>query len=665
MELAQEKREEITGSETIDIYLRGGVYYLQNTVKLNSLNKITPLRISAYKKEKVRLSGGIDIPISDMETAAKAFTDKIIDKSAVGKVLQYDLKKSGITDYGELSRRGYRISENKTAQAEISLDGTVQRLAAWPNEDYVTFTGSDNLGTRRLPDSENPSKPSVTDGCSFTVDFDRPSQWSEQNKVWLSGVVADNFFNDYYPMERFDAENKTVYLREGALKIYDAAYASKPFFRFENIREELDSPGEYYIDRDSGMLYFYPPEGTAENAKLTVSMTGEDLIRIENSANITFENLTFDSGRKAAITGRGTNGITIKNCDIYGFGGNGIRLDDTVKARIDGCRIHDIGQNGIMVTGGDYVSIGSSENVIYNNDIYRFARLERCYYTGVFIGYQSVGVTVERNHIHDAPHAGLIYYGVNHKIKGNEIDNVVAECHDMGAIYANISEFPWERGNVVEGNFFHDLGQNVFAGQRQMNISVVYNDNRGCGITVRGNLFYNIGTNRSNSVCGVMAEGTYNMVNNNVFVDCSGTYKAMGASYSPDLKYEDTDTIGGRTVADLKPLMNSRLPVYGKVFPELNRFFDEHPRAVQTNEFCDNLVVNINGAMSEIDKDKNTEGFRGTAELVKTQGNLIGGEEYRDFFSDYENGDFGLTERAMNSMADMPEISMKNFGLIK
>ncbi len=662
VELARRQRAEIDSGEEIDIYLRGGVYYLQNTVVLNSLEGVTPLKISAYKNEKVRLTGGVDIPLSAMEPAATDFTDRIIDKSVLSeKILQYDLKKSGINEYGEISRRGFRISANQTAQAEISLNGETQQLAAWPNEDFVSFTGSDNPGTRRAPDSTSPEKANVTDGCSFTVDFDRPSLWNDPENVWLSGVVADNFFNDYYPLERFDADTKTVYLREGAVK---TGY-SKPFYRFENIPEELDAPGEYYIDRSSGMLYFYPPEGAEQSDVLTVAMTKEDLIRVENSNDITFENLTFDNGRKSAIAGTDTTGITVKNCDIHCFGAHGIRLDKTVRARIDSCRIHDVGQNGVMLTGGDYVNITFSENVIYNNDIYRFARLERCYYAGVYIGYQSVGAAVERNHIHDAPHAGLIYYGVNHRIAGNEIDNVVTECHDMGAVYANISEFPWERGNVIQGNYFHDLGQRIFNGQRQMNIYAVYNDNNGCGLAVTENLFCNIGTERSNSVCGVRAEGTYNKVNHNMFVDCSGTYKAMGASYDANLTYQDDDTIGGRKVADLKVLLAQRLPIYGKQFPELERFFEEHPRAVQSNEFLGNAVVNISGFMSEIDTDRNSAGFRGTAQLVNAQSNRLGGAECKEWFQDYDNEDFSLTDAALGELVDFPKMQMSDFGVIK
>ena len=69
------------------------------------------------------------------------------------------------------------------------------------------------------------------------------------------------------------------------------------------------NPGEYYIDRQSGMLYFYPPEDAPKDSVLTITMSTPTLdvtagkapnsmFRIENSKNIVFENLIF-KGRDA------------------------------------------------------------------------------------------------------------------------------------------------------------------------------------------------------------------------------------------------------------------------------------------------------------------------------------------------------------------------------
>jgi hypothetical protein len=637
----------------VPVVLRGGNYNIKKTVKLENINangENTSLVITAYNREKAVLNGGVSITLSDMSPADESFTNRIIDRSAATHILQYDLKQAGIYNYGEISRRGFLISANQKPQAEISLDGEVQRLAAWPNNDYVGLTKFVEKGTRTAEGVKN--------GCSFEVGFDRPALWNEQNKAWVSGVLGPNYTYDYYPVERFDAASRTVYLREGALQ----EYYSKQFFKFENIPEELDYPGEYYIDRESGMLYYYPAVNALNSSVLNITMLEDSLISLNGSSNIRLENITIEGGRGSAVTGSNTNNIRIKNCTVRGFGENGIKLDNASHATIDGCRVHDVGKYGIQVSGGNYASLSSSGNLIYNNDIYNFARLERSYHSGIGIGYRSIGVTVKRNHIHNGPHAGIIYYGANHLIEGNEIDNVVLDFHDMDAIYANLSDYPWERGTKVIRNYFHDLGRQTFNGERQMNITAVRTDNTGSGLVVKENLFYNIGFSTSNSVGGVCAQGSRNKVINNIFVNCSGTYLG-NSKYVAGKTYSDSDRINTVTIAEMKSGMNSRISVYGKAFPELYNFFDEHPQSVKTNEFKDNFIINIGSPLSTINGDLRAQGFRGAEELVEATGNYISTAD--PGFVNYSGGNFGMTKEARSKIPGFPNIQMSDFGNLK
>lgn len=666
LELAAERRLEAEPGKIVEILLRGGVYPVRRTLSLEGITAegTAPLRIAAYGNEKVRLSCGTDIPLGQMTKAESSFTDKVLDTSARDKILQYDLKQLGMTDFGEISRRGFLISENLPAQAELLLDGRIQKLAGWPNQGYTGIAKIIEGGKRSLkPSADDPTV--ITDGCSFQTDTDRPSFWSNPGEAWVTGVLGPNYFNDTYPVERFDRETKTLRLREGAVSDYPH---TREFFRFENVPEELDAPGEYYIDRNSGILYYYPPAEARADSVLSVTGFDGDLMQIRNSQQLVLENLIFDGGRDSGITGSNVKDITIRNCEVYGFGGNGIKFDSAQNVKIEGCRIHDLGKNGIMITGGDYARLISGGNVIYNNDIYNFSRLERAYCAGVYLGYRSVGTKVQRNHIHEAPHAGIIFYGANHEFSGNELDHLVLECHDMNAIYANISCYPWERGNVMKRNYFHDFGKEGFMidgrEEKQINISAIRSDNSGSGLTVTENLFYNLGTRHSNSVCGIVAEGTRNRVERNLFVDCSGTYKGNGGKYDPAAVYTDSSVLNGVTIGELKKQMEGYFPVYGKQFPELAEFFDEHPRAVQTNVFCDNMIINIDSPLSEIDPDRNEEqGFRGTPQLILAEGNYIGNAD--PGFADYGGGDLSLTEQALNLVPGFPKLQMSDFGLIK
>jgi len=681
IDVANEMRED--SDKLIEILLREGTYSVTNTIKIINSQKDDPLlKISAYQDEKVTINAGVDIPLSAMSIADSDFTNAIIDKPNAGSVLQYNLKDAQIEDLGEISLRGHLISDEKEAQAELSLNGEVQKLAGWPNGEYTGLikpTDSNEYGKR--------TKSGIANGCSFKVNYDRPSQWSKPEQAWLSGTIGPNYEFDYYPVSRFDSEEKRVYLSRGALE----KYYTEPYYRFENVPEELDEPGEYYIDRQSGMLYFYPPEDAPKDSVLTITMSTPTLdvsgkapnsmFRIENSKNIVFENLIFKGGRGSAITGKNNSNIQFINCEINSFGENGIRFDASTDIKISDCKIHDVGQDGILfVSCGNYKTLSPSNIVVSNNDIYNFARLERSYKTGIDFGYRCVGATAANNHIHNGPHAGMIFYGVNNDIYGNEFDNLVTEFSDMDALYCNNSNYPWERGNKIHNNYFHDIGKSSMNGRHQINVRAIRTDNRGCGLNIYENLFYNIGDggngNGNNGIGAITAEGTRNRIFNNLFVDCNEAYfntlqykeieTADDGTLYPDTiinssGVEVANTINGAKVADLKKQMENYLPVYGKQFPELYNYFYEHPNMSKTNEFKNNMIINIAIPLSNFNGTQNEEGFRGSQMLTAASGNYVSTSD--PGFVSYDNGNLELSSSATLLVEGLPKFEMSSFGI--
>ena len=681
IDVANEMRED--SDKLIEILLREGTYSVTNTIKIiNSQKDDSLLKISAYQDEKVTINAGVDIPLSDMSIADSNFTNAIIDKPNAGSVLQYNLKDAQIEDFGEISLRGHLISDEKEAQAELSLNGEVQKLAGWPNGEYTGLIkpiDSNEYGKR--------TKSGIANGCSFKVNYDRPSQWSKLEQAWLSGTIGPNYEFDYYPVSRFDSEEKRVYLSRGALE----KYYTEPYYRFENVPEELDEPGEYYIDRQSGMLYFYPPEDAPKDSVLTITMSTPTLdvsgkapnsmFRIENSKNIVFENLIFKGGRGSAITGKNNSNIKFINCEINSFGENGIRFDASTDITISDCKIHDVGQDGILfVSCGNYQTLSPSNIVVSNNDIYNFARLERSYKTGIDFGYRCVGATAANNHIHNGPHAGMIFYGVNNDIYGNEFDHLVTEFSDMDALYCNNSNYPWERGNKIHNNYFHDIGKSSMNGRHQINVRAIRTDNRGCGLNIYENLFYNIGDggngNGNNGIGAITAEGTRNRIFNNLFVDCNEAYfntlqykeieTADDGTLYPDTiinssGVEVANTINGAKVADLKKQMENYLPVYGKQFPELYNYFYEHPNMSKTNEFKNNMIINIAIPLSNFNGTQNEEGFRGSQMLTAASGNYVSTSD--PGFVSYDNGNLELSSSATLLVEGLPKFEMSSFGI--
>lgn len=657
--------------------MREGVYRVTNTIMFNSYNRKTPLRISAYRNEKVTLNAGIDIPLKDMEAANADFTNAVIDKPDNGKILQYSLKDLGIDDYGKFSVRGHLISDGEEAQAELSLNGEVQKLAGWPNDGYtglIAPTDSAEYGKR--------STDGIKAGCSFKVEYDRPSHWNKVNEVWLAGTLGPNYEFDYYPVSRFDTEEKRVYLERGAM----VKYYTKPYYRFENIPEELDAEGEYYIDTENEMLYYYPPQNTPEESVLTITMSTPTLnygnakapnsmFRLENSSNISFEKLTLKGGRGSAVTGKHNKNIQFINCGVESFGENGIRLDFSTDITVRDCRIHDVGQDGVQFSNcGNYEKLTPNNILVKNNEIYNFARLERSYKTGINFGFRCVGAVAANNHIYNGPHSGMIFYGVNNEIYGNEFNNLVTEFSDMDALYANNSNFPWERGNKIHGNYFHDIGQSSMNGIHQINVRAIRTDNRGCGLNIYENLFFRIGDSGksgkgNNGISAVMAEGTRNRIYNNLFVDCNEAYynTLVYEEIEPaedGTLYADTGTINGAKVVDLKKEMQSRLPVYGKLFPELKNFFYEHPKMSKTNEFKNNMVINISVPVSATPNSMhNREGFWGDERLIDASGNFVSDKD--PGFLSYSGGNLELSADAAAKAEGLPRFEMSQFGIQK
>ena len=57
--------------------------------------------------------------------------------------------------------------------------------------------------------------------------------------------------------------------------------------------EEIDRPGEWYLDRGSGILYLYPPADPDE-AIVEIGMLSAPMVVMDGVADVHLEGLTFD-----------------------------------------------------------------------------------------------------------------------------------------------------------------------------------------------------------------------------------------------------------------------------------------------------------------------------------------------------------------------------------
>jgi hypothetical protein len=241
---------------------------------------------------------------------------------------------------------------------------------------------------------------------------------------------------------------------------------------------ELDSPGEWYLDRQRGLLYFWPPEDGLESAVLSVLPT---LLSLNNASWVTVRGLVLENTRATAVTIAGGEGVRVGGCLIRNVGGGGVAVNGGANHGVLGCDITQTGESGVSLSGGDRATLTPAEHFAENNHIHHYARLQRTYRPAV--GLNGVGNRVSHNLIHDAPHNAIQLGGNEHVIEFNEIHRVCQETGDVGAYYMGRD---WTmRGNLIRHNYFHEI-----SGPGLHGAMAVYLDDAASGTTVFGNVFY-------------------------------------------------------------------------------------------------------------------------------------------------------------------------------
>ncbi|MBI5488321.1 MAG: right-handed parallel beta-helix repeat-containing protein [Deltaproteobacteria bacterium] len=338
--------------------------------------------------------------------------------------------------------------------------------------------------------------PEVFGATSFRMPGTRHERWSAAPDPWFQGLFAQYWADDSLPGTV--AADGTVTLAE------DPSYGLEilhPFFAF-NLLEELDAPGEYYLDRSTSVLYFLPP-GPTTDAELRVSMMADPLLRTDGTAHVRFAGLVFELGRGVLVDARGADDVRFEACTFRNSGGDAVRIAGT-DSGLDGCVVRDPGGAGVRLSGGDRPTLTPGGLFVRRSDISKYGRWDRTYKPGV--GFDGCGQIVEHNRIHDAPHSGVLFTGNEHRLEFNVFERVVREANDAGAVYVGRD---WGyRGNLIRWNFFHDVGGS-FGGAHG-----VYLDDAASGNVVFGNVFYGI-----RGLATQSGGGRDNRFENNVVVD--------------------------------------------------------------------------------------------------------------------------------------------------
>ena len=298
------------------------------------------------------------------------------------------------------------------------------------------------------------------------------------------------------------------------------------------------------------------------------------MVVLRNTADITFEGITFENTRGTCVYMDNTENCLIKSCTLRNAGMLAVQIGMGATAMpegmhdahgiqdasvgtpksvpeivgswhemlyqfaawdneggknngVQGCEIYNTGTGGVLLCGGNRKKLIPSENYVDNCHIYRTNRLDKTYKAGVNI--MGVGNKITHCKIHDMPGFAIYLHGNDHKIHYNEIFDVINEVSDAGAIY-------WGRdgsevGNEINFNFIHDI---YGSKENPRGICAIYLDD-GAGFNlIQGNYFYRIiqsDEHHPNATFGTIFWnwGGQTSVCNNIFVECpnpvrSGNY---------------------------------------------------------------------------------------------------------------------------------------------
>ncbi|MGE5296730.1 MAG: signaling protein, partial [Solirubrobacterales bacterium] len=429
---AQQAAEQTPKSEPVTIYLRGGTYYLPQTLVFTAKDSGTlrdPVTYAAYRREIPVISGGIRL-----ELRWEPFRDGIM-KAATPAGL--------VTD-------------------QLFVDGARRPMARYPNFD-----------------------PSVRHFNGYAADAFSPARaarWSDPRGGFIHAMHAHEWGDFHYLITGKDANNQVLY--EGGWQNNRRMGMHNTYRMVENIFEELDAPGEWFHDAKANVIYFYPPKDLDLNKAAIEAVrlrhliefrsTQGEPVRFVNLRGLTFRHAArtfmenkepllrsdWTTYRGGAILFDGAEDCVVQDCSLDQLGGNGIFVNKyNRRIVVRGCHIVGTGANGIAFVGDpnavrnplfeynqrqSYKDIDKTPGPKTENHpadclvedclIHETGRVEK--QTAPVQISMSMGITVRHCSIYDVPRAGInISEGTfgGHVIEFCDVFDTVLETGDHGS----------------------------------------------------------------------------------------------------------------------------------------------------------------------------------------------------------------------------------------
>jgi hypothetical protein len=496
------------------VILRAGVYALSASLEMSEADGGTanaPVVWQAAGDGDVVISGGLQIDPSALHPIRDPAILARLPKPQNDAMSLFEIRMS------ELGKNTFPALEERSEWPELFWkDGQALPLSAWPNG--VGYGGGFHAGKIVVAHGQAASK---TSESASTMVFRPPT--GGRTEIWKAAMekyheeaaIGGHWYwgwsDDFIAVKSISDTGEITMARSAKYGIGHNAS-----LRIYNLMEEMDAPGEYSLQpAQKRILVLLPRDSGAQGGPLTLSWLGSPLIQADGCSHVRFQGIRFSFCRSDGVNLKHAEDIQFQRCIFSSLGGCGLDAEGT-QIRVSDCQFSHIGTTGAAIDGGDRIHLIPAGNCVEYCEFSDFGRLKRTYQPGVSLN--GVGSVVEHCLFHDAPHAAVLFAGNEHLICDNEIDDVMTETDDAGAIYAGRD---WTTfGTVISGNWIHNNG----------GLAGIYLDDQLSGITVKNNLIEHM------HIGILVGGGRYDTIEGNTISGCgtSISFDSRGTKHRND-----------------------------------------------------------------------------------------------------------------------------------
>lgn len=561
------------------------VEVLDGCVRLSGL--LARLRSSEFRgadgellaNTRVSLSAGVfrmrQALVLNRDSIGSGKNRLIIEGAADGGTILQGSVRVQMRPASELNREGVEGLHFATLNdygIPVPTDPAVIQFGKSGFPDIEVFAGGHRLPRSRWPNNGFARISRINgqgEGIQVWLESRDSSRYAGQKDVFINGYLFHNWADESL-LVRVNDNGSYSFLP------YQPRYGARvgQRVRVENAVTDIDSPGEWNLDYQSGVLLMKTPsKGSTDSVEVAVS---DSAVLLRDVSNVVVQRLNISMFRGHSIVVDSSRQIDLSGLDVRNVGGDAVKLSG-LNIALRNSSLSDVGGAGVTVNGGRRDSLTPGNIRVLNTKISRVGVIHKTYRPAIALN--GVGNRIEGCELSDGPHAGIVFHGNDHVIARNLIQRFVLETDDAGAIYTGQD---WTaRGTIIENNVIRSIGgeEGIYGSNG------IYLDDQASGITVRRNLV--AGVRRGVLIGG----GRDNVVEENIFVR-GREGLAFDARGLVALERQGLERANSRYIARLERIPY-RSEIYRSRYPELYGILDDEPGAPKGNVVSGSVFVDI------------------------------------------------------------------------